>query len=93
MARASYCSNHNQVEKNPRRLHYLNILLLSLTRKVLEEENKYITKSRCCSQKISWFGSTEAPGTVGSSHGNLSTDNYGAATIILNMPGEKGVAF
>lgn len=35
----------------------------------------------------------EAPGTVGSSHGNFSMDNYGAATIIVNMPGEKGVSF
>lgn len=35
----------------------------------------------------------EPPGTVGSSHGNLGTDNYGAATITVNMPVENGVSF
>lgn len=37
--------------------------------------------------------SMEDPGPVGSSHGNISRDNYGAATIILHMPGEKGLSF
>lgn len=90
MAKASYCSNHNQLSKNTRRLHYFNILHFSSTRKVLEEENKYIIKMLQLEDFLVWVhGGTwdcwEFPWQL--QHGQ----SYRAATIILNMPGEKGV--